>query len=46
MLSAAVDAAQTGCLFFAGEHLAASASGMEDALESGARAARAILARA
>ena len=46
MLSAALDAAVKGRLLFAGEHLAEAASGMEAALESGERAARAILARA
>jgi monoamine oxidase len=46
MLSAALDAAVEGRLLFAGEHLAEAASGMEAALESGERAARAILARA
>lgn len=46
LLSAAVDQALTGRLLFAGEHLALSASGMEGALESGERAARALLARA
>lgn len=46
MLSEAIDAATVGRLLFAGEHLAVAASGMEGALESGERAAAALLARA